>query len=304
MASPGAVPFTVDSDIDLGPALTPWLRRSGADVTIRRGDVPHALPDHEAQGLRWQYRKGRVLFRRRLADFRMLVEGGETVTYASTASVAATRVPLLEAAWDILALQRGLLPLHSAAVARGSAVYGLAGPSGVGKSTVATVLASHGSPHFADDTIIVDPLTLGSRGTVRCWSVDRESKLLRDTVALAGVNGGLPFRSIDGFRKVWARPALSSPRVAGVLRALFMLEFGSDWRSKRLAGEAAYIAWWKSVKRLRMALALRGRVQIFQWLTAATHLDTWSFQRPRSAEDFGTSVAKLEELIDRQEPVA
>ena len=300
-SSPEAVPFTVDSDIDLGAANAPWLRRSGADVTIRRGEVPHALPDAEAHGLRWQYARGRVLYQLRRADLRMLVEGGERVRYSEGAAGADPRVPLLGAAWDILSLQRGLLPLHSSAVARGSAVYGFAGQSGAGKSTIATVLAGQGSPHFADDTIIVDPLTLGPSGDVRCWSVGEESKLRRGGVSLAGTKGGLSIRSIDGFEKVWARPALSSSRVAGILRTLFVLEFGSEWRTERLVGKRAFTAWWKSVKRLRMVLALRGRAQLFQWLTAATHLDTWSFRRPRSTEDFGASVAKVGELIAQQE---
>ena len=59
-ASP-AVPFTIDADLDLGACMEPWLRVSGADVTIRRGGVPTALPDPEAGGVVWQHAGRRTL---------------------------------------------------------------------------------------------------------------------------------------------------------------------------------------------------------------------------------------------------
>ena len=50
----GHVPFTVDADLDLGRAAAPYLRESGADVTIRRGVVPDALPDAQSRGVAYQ----------------------------------------------------------------------------------------------------------------------------------------------------------------------------------------------------------------------------------------------------------
>ena len=61
-ASP-AVPFTLDADLDLGAFMAPWLRVSGADVTIRRGGVPAALPAPEAGGVAWRHAGRRTLLR-------------------------------------------------------------------------------------------------------------------------------------------------------------------------------------------------------------------------------------------------
>lgn len=50
----------------------------------------------------------------------------------------------------------GLVALHVSAVQDGDRLIALAGDSGVGKSTLAAALGTHGYPLFADDTLILD----------------------------------------------------------------------------------------------------------------------------------------------------
>ena len=74
-ASP-AVPFTLDADLDLGTCMEPWPgAASGADVTIRRGGVPTALPAPEAGGVVWRHAGRRTLLSPP-CGVRFLVEDG------------------------------------------------------------------------------------------------------------------------------------------------------------------------------------------------------------------------------------
>ena len=132
----GHVPFTVDTDLDLGSTAAPWLRACGADVTIRRGVVPDALPDAESEGVAYQSAPGRMLIAPP-CGVRFLVEGGTTIRYASGgATDADVRLFLLGSAWAALALQRGLLPMHMSAVGSvGGDIHAFTGPPGAGKST-------------------------------------------------------------------------------------------------------------------------------------------------------------------------
>lgn len=77
-----AVPFTVDTDLDLGRAATPWIRAHGAEVSIRGGAVPHTLSEIEAEGPTWQCAGNRVLIAFPWG-VRFLVEGGERILYTA-----------------------------------------------------------------------------------------------------------------------------------------------------------------------------------------------------------------------------
>jgi len=293
------VPFTVACDFDPArPEVA--LRSHGADVAVRRGVVPNALPRAQARGPAWEHGDGRTLIRHP-GGVRFLVEGGDTVHYdASGVSAGDIGAFLVGSAWAALALQRGLLPLHVSAVrAPAGAVHAFGGTSGAGKSTLAVALGRHGLAFFADDLLLVDPASLGAREAARCYG-SPALRLWPGGAALTGAPLGEPVR--EGVLKRWADPAHPSPNAVGSLRTLHVL---SDWDGQPwgdrpcaiepLAGRRALLALLESLYRKRQALAIVGRERLFEWLlTASTHhVQVSMFHRPRSEQRFGQGAWAL-----------
>ena len=260
----GAVPFTVDADLDPGGEAAPWLRGSGADVTIRRGAVPECLPDAESEGVAWQCAGGSVLITPP-CGLRFLVEGGERVRYAVGNGAAAGDVrPFLlgSSVWSTLALQRGLLPLHASAVAHGRDVHAFTGPSG-------RQVDPGGGARRARASVL------------RRRPADPRPRLVRDRGALLrrqgleAVAGGAgagraagrgPVRDAAGFDKVYAEPGRRSSRTAGRLVTLHVLRTGrgafleaDPCRVQRLRGRRAMLALERAVHFRRLAAAIAGR---------------------------------------------
>ena len=300
----GAVPFTVDADLDPGGEAAPWLRGSGADVTIRRGAVPECLPHAESAGVAWQCAGGSVLIKPP-CGLRFLVEGGERVRYAVGNGAAAgagggdVRPFLLgSSVWSTLALQRGLLPFHASAVAHGRDVHAFTGPSAAGKSTLAAALAARGHPFFADDLLILDPASFDAGA--RCYG-GKDLKLWPEALALAGAAGRGPVRDAAGFDKVYAEPGRRSSRTAGRLVTLHVLRTGrgafleaDPCRVQRLRGRRAMLALERAVHFRRLAAAIAGRRRLYRWLAGAgRHVEVFEFHRPKLRERFEEGVAHL-----------
>ena len=284
-ASP-AVPFTLDADLDLGSVMEPWLRVSGADVTVRRGDVPTALPAPEAEGAGftggtvWQYAGRRMLFRLP-GGVRFLVEDGRTVRYETErgATTSDVRTFLLGSVWAVLGWQRGLLPLHASVVTRGRNLHAFSGGSGGGKSTLAAALAGHGYPLFTDDVLFLDPASFDAgpigygHGVLR---LDRRSM----TLTASRIDSPLPVGR--GISKWYAVPVRSALRCAGRLRTLHLLSCRNDCRIERLTGGRALLALGLAVHAPRQGAAIAGRRRILQWLTRMVpHTRVFVFHRRR-----------------------
>lgn len=90
---------------------------------------------------------------------RYRLENGRRVVLAPAegADLAATRVFLFGSVLGMLCHQRGLLPLHAAAVTIEGRVVALAGTSGAGKSTLCARLVQRGHRLITDDLCIIDP---------------------------------------------------------------------------------------------------------------------------------------------------
>ena len=278
-ASP-AVPFTLDADLDLGAFMEPWLRVSGADVTIRRGGVPAALPDPEAGGVVWQHAGRRTLLRPP-CGVRFLVEDGRAVRYETErgAEESDVRAFLLGSVWAVLGWQRGLLPLHASSVARGPDLHAFSGGPGAGKSTLAAALARHGYALFTDDVLFLDPASFDAGPLGHGHDALR---LCRRSMALTGSRADRPLPVRQGLPKWYAVPAESAPRCAGRLRTLHLLSYRDDCRIERHAGGKALLILDRAVYAPGQGAAIAGRRRILRWLAGVVpHTRVSTFQRRR-----------------------
>ena len=295
-----ATPFTVAADCDIGARAASWVRSDGADVAIARGAVPEALPNPDSSGLAWQRSGERVLITPP-CGIRFLVEGGETIRYQLADGVggADLRLFLLGTAWPVLAMQRGLLPLHASAVARGADVHAFIGGTAAGKSTLAAALAGRGLPFFADDVVLLDPARLADEAV--CHSYD-DLKLWPEGLALAAVPAGGPVREVAGFDKRHAEPPERSRRVEGRLRSLRLLQAshapGNPSRDEPAQGGAALRIVHSAVHRRPFAVAIVGRDRLFEWLLRLLrHIDVFVFHRAMAPARFGDGVAMLARVL-------
>ena len=299
-ASP-TVPFTLDADLDLGACMEPWLRVSGADVTIRRGGVPTALPTPAAEGAVfpggavWQVAGRRMLFRLP-RGVRLLVEDGRTVRYETErgATESDVRAFLLGSVWAVLGWQRGLLPLHASSVTQGPDLHAFSGGPGAGKSTLAAALARQGYPLFTDDVVLLDPASFDAGPLGHGHGALR---LCRRSMALTASRADSPLPVRQGLPKWYAVPAESAPRRAGRLRTLHFLSYRDDCRVERHVGGKALLILDRAVYGRRMGAAIVGRRRILQLLAdVVPHTRVSVFQRRRFRGDtawFHEDVAHL-----------
>ena len=261
--------------------MEPWLGvASGADVTIRRGGVPTALPAPEAGGVVWQHAGRRTLLSPP-CGVRFLIEDGRVVRYETErgATESDVRAFLLGSAWVVLGWQRGLLPLHASSVARGPDLHAFSGGPGAGKSTLAAALARHGYALFTDDVLLLDPASFDAGPLGHGHGALR---LCRRSMALTGSRADRPLPVRRDLPKWYAVPAESAPRRAGRLRTVHVLSYRNDCRIERLTGGRAFQALNRAVYALRGGAAIVGRRRILQWLAGVVpHTRVSVFHRRR-----------------------
>jgi hypothetical protein len=143
--------LSVASEIAL-PGLIAGTPSTAPQVTIRRGDVPEALPAATSSGITWQRRDGQLLLRIP-AIARFMLTGGRDIVVAAEIGADPGDVPifLLGTVFGILLHQREQIVLHASAVEVNGKAVVFCGPSGAGKSTLAAALANRGYPVVADD---------------------------------------------------------------------------------------------------------------------------------------------------------
>ncbi|MEX0691728.1 MAG: hypothetical protein WD934_01740 [Gemmatimonadales bacterium] len=141
---------------------------------------------------------------------------------------SALRHEVVDPAVLFLLTARDRVPLHAAALAHGGRAVVLAGPSGVGKSTLAWMAAQAGITVLAEDVVYV-----ARHPALRLWGQSRSLHLRPAVAARLGVSGGARLVQRSGVPKVavtlpapvqaTAQPAgvvLLAPGRAGRLREL------------------------------------------------------------------------------------
>jgi hypothetical protein len=166
----------VVSDIEL-PELMPWTGASDAsdEVFFRVGEIPARLSNaDEAAGGSLVPGGHRYLLT--LGDKgKVLIENGREVIIdpAEGADPTDTRAVIMGPVQAVLWYQRGLVPLHASAIGLNGRAVALAGPSGVGKSTLAAAFSTRGQTVLSDDICIVNTgdgaTVLPSTPRLRLW---------------------------------------------------------------------------------------------------------------------------------------
>jgi hypothetical protein len=170
------------------PELPPGDRAS--DVRIRTGTVEGTLDDCAVRGAYYQLAPRRVLLSIRGVARYLITCGTEIVVDPEPgADGEVIRLFLLGGALGALLQQRGLLVLHGSCVAGADGAVVFLGPSGRGKSTLATALYRRGYVVLADD---VTALTLASDGTPLVLPGPGYVRLLPDAGRLLGLRVPAP----------------------------------------------------------------------------------------------------------------
>lgn len=143
--------LSVASEIVL-PGLIAGAPSVSPEVTIRRGEVPEALPAATSSGITWQRCDAQFLLRIP-AIARFMLTGGRDVVVAPESDADPDDVPifLLGTVFGILLHQREQIVLHASAVDVSGRAIVFCGASGAGKSTLAAALAHRGYPVVTDD---------------------------------------------------------------------------------------------------------------------------------------------------------
>jgi hypothetical protein len=173
--------------------LPTWL----TDAQIEIGSTPAELDGATARGVLWQAAPGRFLLDVPKVA-RYFVERGHHISIdpASKASESQIQQFLRMTPLAALLYQRGSLVFHASAVANANGVILLAGDSGVGKSTLLTVLVQRGWQYLADELAVIkldgreQPIVLSTFPEIVLWqtAVEKLKVSIPNVVNSAGNN--------------------------------------------------------------------------------------------------------------------
>lgn len=291
-------PFTIDSDIDLGAQLAACRLETGADVTIREGQVPETI-EASAEGVAYQIRPGEALIK--IPDgSRLLVTQGREITYQRGPQNGDRDMVLfiLGTAWGALCFQRGLIPIHASANIVDGRIIAFTGHSGAGKSTLAANLARRGLPFFTDDTLIFDPSLDEADGTraAMCYAGQKRLKLWGDALETTGATALDPVREFHAIDKHYAVPPRQSELRLAPLDKLFVLGVGQGDarepnRLETLRGAAALRAIRRNLYREHFAEVLLGRSVLFLGLKKLVEtVEVHHFIRTMSPDNYDPAI--------------
>jgi hypothetical protein len=165
------------------------------DVVIEYGKTPETLIHPQIKGVRYQASPGEFLLH---VDgvARYYVQDGRTITIMPEADVGVDDILLflMGSAMGALLHQRKVLVLHAGAIDVDGESVIVAGPSGIGKSTLAAGFHQRGYPFLADDVCAITtangrPAVIPGFPRLKLWA-DVLKKLRTDKNELKSVRWG------------------------------------------------------------------------------------------------------------------
>lgn len=297
--------WRVASELPL-PELLPWSGDERAvDITIRIGEVPDQLPAAQIISPFVQI-AGRTLARLAVKGVGcFLIRDGCDITLAPDLPLDAPDLGLflLGSALGILCLQRQRPLLHASAVELDGQVFAFAGPSGVGKSTLAAALVARGGRLLADDLTLPD-LILSGGGVTAPPTVPvgiPRFKLWRDSLTALELTAQRRLRRPDNFEKFEVRTNRVAPAPPRPLAALCHL---SPVRRPGLpilapiTGTTALALIHRHLYRRQLALKLLDPSFLFRWGSAlALSVPQFQLHRPCNLTDLPAFTDQVPALL-------
>ena len=277
-----------------------------ADLQVRLGSVPTALPDATARGVLWEANARRFLLtvpgvaRTLASDGRELMidpaAGADELAVARVARMT----PLAAIAW-----KRGLLAFHAAAAyppppARSGAALGrravlLCGDSGMGKSTLLAALLNRGWEMLADELAVVE---IGSDGAAFVHQGARELTLWADAIDRLLPTGVLDTGSGPGRRHIAVQTG--GRRAPVRLDIIWQLSghYG-ELESSPVTGTGRFRAIAKYVYNTRVATALLDSADQVRGLAALASATPMGSMKRRKGQ---WSVEELADIVSAASP--
>lgn len=290
--------WRVRSDIHL-PELGEWAGDDRApQIRFEIGEVQPALEDPlVATPVVQVDAAGRIRFE--IEDVgAYLVEEGARITLAPRLPLDAPdlRLFLLGAGFGLLCHQRGIVPIHAAAIEVDGRAVLLAGASGAGKSTLAAAFLRRGHRVLSDDVAPLDPegWILPSLQRIRLW---------RDSADQADWAVGELEACRVGMQK-FSRPLADSHadaplRPSALIHLLRPTSGKPEITLERLRGVAAVTAMRPQIYRWRTLVGLLSRIGALSRVGMAAHLIPRHFalRRPMRYSDLSATVDKIVETV-------
>ena len=214
----GAYGLRIRSALAL-PFFDPLPDAGSADVTVHLGAVPRTLPGAgcPVRTDTWQARPGTFLMQVE-GIARYLIADGREVRIDPLGGDHADIASFLAGFWIVLLQQRGVVPLHAAAVHTTAGALLLIGRSGDGKSSLAAALVERGHALLADD---VCGLALRD-GRVMALPSFASLRLWKETLKQMGAPLKVRSRVRPGVEKFWVEASSACTQALPVCAAVVL----------------------------------------------------------------------------------
>ena len=262
-----------------------------ADVEVRRARLTVPELAGEPHAARWDYQGGAL---------QVAVQGvgrysasGSLILVDAIADAKPEDVELYltGAMFGALLHQRGLFPLHAAAVDLAGTAVAIAGPSGAGKSTLTATLVEGGATFLTDDSSVLE----FSDG-VSLWPGPSRLKLDHRSIGLLPDRPGA-LAPAGGTRGKFHRPVSSaapSSRPVRLGRVYLLTDGSGPPRAERVVGLEAVAAIADQAHFLAFAVTMGLNQQVFQLAArAVNHVEVFRLIRPRGLEHLPAIVAAI-----------
>ena len=294
----GAYGLRIRSALAL-PFFDPLPDAGAADVAVRLDAVPRTLPgaDRPVRDGMWQAR-GRVFLLQVEGVARYLIADGREVRIEPLGGDHADIASLLAGLWIVLLQQRGVVPLHAAAVRTTAGAVLLIGRSGHGKSTLAAALIERGHALLADD---VSGLALRG-GRVMALPSFASLRLWKQTLEQMRTSLKVRSRVRPGVEKFWVEASSACTEALPVCAAFVLTPSRhADIRTAPVSQSDAFGLLCEHTHRKRVLRAMRQRPAHFRVVAAMARqvpmLRAWRPRHPFLLEELADHVeARVAEI--------
>ncbi len=294
----GAYGLRIRSALAL-PFFDPLPDAGAADVSVRLGVVPRTLPGvgRPVRNGMWQARPGALLLQME-GVARYLIADGREVRIEPIGGDHADIASLLAGLWIVLLQQRGVVPLHAAAVRTTAGAVLLIGRSGHGKSTLAAALVERGHALLADD---VTGLALRG-GRVTALPSFASLRLWKPTLEQMRTSLKVRSRVRPGVEKFWVEASSACTEALPVCAAFVLTPSRhADIRTVPVSQSDAFALLCEHTHRKRVLRAMGQRPAHFRVAAAMARqvpmLRAWRPRHPFLLEELADHVeARVAEL--------